>query len=108
MQTVSHEFELKLDLFLLLGVSANIAVNLDKPLLEDSLDLLGGEGVLQTVPEHINTINIQSGLRALDQLRCVKSCRQVCRPRHTALLQGSSVINIIVPLKKEKLFQMSL
>ena len=35
----------------LLGISAGLAVNLDEPLLEDSLDLLGIEGVLQTVPE---------------------------------------------------------
>ena len=35
----------------LLGISAGLAVNLDEPLLEDSLDLLGVEGVLQTVPE---------------------------------------------------------
>ena len=35
----------------LLGISAGLAINLDEPLLEDSLDLLGVEGVLQTVPE---------------------------------------------------------
>jgi len=34
-----------------LGISAGLAINLDEPLLEDSLDLLGVEGVLQTVPE---------------------------------------------------------
>ena len=34
----------------LLGVSAGLSINLDEPLLEDGLDLLSGQGVLQTVP----------------------------------------------------------
>merc|ERR1719515_239199 len=34
-----------------LGISAGLAVNLDEPLLEDGLDLLGVEGVLQAVPD---------------------------------------------------------
>ena len=36
--------------FLLLWVSADLAVNLDESLLEDGLNLLGGQCVLQTVP----------------------------------------------------------
>ena len=35
----------------LLRISAGLSVNLDQPLLEDGLDLLGVEGILQTVPE---------------------------------------------------------
>ena len=34
----------------LLWVGADLAVNLDQPLLQDGLDLLGGQSVLQTVP----------------------------------------------------------
>jgi len=34
-----------------LRISAGLSVNLDQPLLEDGLDLLGVEGILQTVPE---------------------------------------------------------
>merc|ERR1719444_64066 len=34
-----------------LGISAGLAVNLDEPLLQDGLDLLGVEGVLQAVPD---------------------------------------------------------
>ena len=36
---------------ILLGVGADLAVNLDQSLLQDGLNLLGGQGVLQTVPE---------------------------------------------------------
>ena len=35
----------------LLGISPGLSINLDQPLLEDGLDLLGAEGVLQTVPK---------------------------------------------------------
>ena len=45
--------------FFLLWVSADVAVNLDEPLLQDGLDLLGGQSVLQTVPDKIK---INSGL----------------------------------------------
>ena len=34
-----------------LGVSPRLAVDLDQALLHDRLDLLHGQGVLQTVPE---------------------------------------------------------
>ena len=34
-----------------LGVGPGLAVDLDQPLLHDSLHLLHGDGVLQTVPE---------------------------------------------------------
>merc|ERR1712203_955554 len=34
-----------------LWVSADLAVNLDEPLLQNGLDLLGGQSVLQTVPD---------------------------------------------------------
>ena len=34
-----------------LGVGPGLAINLDQPLLEDGLNLLGAEGVLQTVPK---------------------------------------------------------
>jgi len=34
-----------------LRISAGLSVNLDQPLLEDGLDLLGVESILQTVPE---------------------------------------------------------
>merc|ERR1719379_1825197 len=34
-----------------LGASAGLPINLDEPLLKDSLDLLSGQGVLQTVPD---------------------------------------------------------
>merc|ERR1719461_1468741 len=34
-----------------LGVSASLAINLDEPLLQDGLDLLGAQSVLQTVPD---------------------------------------------------------
>ena len=33
-----------------LGVGPGLAVNLDQPLLHDSLNLLGGQSILQTVP----------------------------------------------------------
>ena len=35
----------------ILRIGAGLAINLDEPLLEDSLYLLGAEGVLKTVPE---------------------------------------------------------
>merc|ERR1719411_918293 len=34
-----------------LGVGASLAINLDEPLLQDSLDLLSAQSVLQTVPD---------------------------------------------------------
>ncbi len=34
------------------GVSPHLAVNLDQALLDNRLDLLHGQGVFQTVPEH--------------------------------------------------------
>ena len=33
-----------------LGIGTDLAVNLDQPLLHDSLNLLGGQSILQTVP----------------------------------------------------------
>ena len=35
----------------LLGISSGLSINLDQPLLEDGLDLLGAQSVLQTVPK---------------------------------------------------------
>ena len=45
--------------FFLLWVSADVAVNLDEPLLQNGLHLLGAQRVLQTVPDKIK---INSGL----------------------------------------------
>ena len=42
-----------------LGVRPRLAVDLDQALLHDSLHLLHGEGVLQTVPEEAELENVQ-------------------------------------------------
>ena len=42
-----------------LGVGPGLAVDLDQALLHDSLHLLHGEGVLQTVPEEAELEKVQ-------------------------------------------------
>ena len=94
----------------LLGIGANIPVDLDQSLLQDGLDLLGRQSVLQTVPEQNQ---IDDWLQYKNQTRIFTSIRTprdlLQTKRNTALKKVSvpRILHYIVPLKKGKLFQMS-
>ena len=88
----------------LLGVSADLAVNLDQPLLQDGLHLLGREGVLQTVPEFLtqsillyhNKLMIRMRPEAQNSVHILSTPQKVYHHR---------TIYCIVPLRKENYFK---